>query len=84
MTEDIKDRKKGEGFRIFGILLPSLPSLVFKLGGTFLKFKREAKKAGCAFRKELLKQGINTTTAEELTEIYLEPSDIRQYMRYFR
>ena len=78
MTNDAKYLKNGEGFCIFRTILPSLPSLVFKIGGVYLKFKREAKKAGYTFREELLKQGINTGTAEELTEIYLEPSNIRQ------
>lgn len=84
MAEDIEGQERVEGSRLFGMILPHLPSLMFKLGGTFLRFKREAKKAGNTFQKELVKQGIDPTTAAELTEIYLESSNVKHYMSFFR
>jgi len=67
--------------RLFGIMLPSMPSLMFRLSGTFLRFKREANKAGKVFKKELIKQGIDKETADELKGIYMESSHIRRYIQ---
>jgi hypothetical protein len=75
---------KPEGLRSFGIFLSSAPSLIFRLGCWFLNFKRKAKKGGRVFQKELIKQGIDKPTAEVLTEIYLKPSELRQYMTFLR
>jgi len=83
MAEDVEGQEKVNDFRVFGAILPYLPSLMFKLGGTFLRFKRVAKKGGSAFQKELINQGLDSTTAAELTEIYLEGSNIIHYMSSF-
>lgn len=84
MVKNTEDQGSAGGFRVLGALLPYLPSLMLRLGGSFLRLKRDAKKAGCTFQKELLRQGIDEGTAAELTEIYLEPSSIKQYMGLFR
>ena len=84
MPEDVEDQEKVNGFRIFGMILPSLPSLMFKLGSIFLRFKREAKKGGQTFQKELINQGVDEITAAQLTEIYLESSNIANYISLFR
>ncbi len=84
MAKDTEYIGTAGGFRIFGALLPYLPSLILRLGGSLLRLKRDAKKAGLTFQKELLRQGIDEVTAAELTEIYLEPSSIKQYMSFFR
>ncbi len=84
MTEEVEAQEKVNGFRFFGMVLPSLPSLMFKLGGVFLRFKREAKKGGRTFQKELVNQGLDETTAAQLTEIYLESSNIANYISLFR
>ena len=76
--------KERRSIRFFGILLPSLPGLVIRFGGLFLRFKRDAKKAGKVFRKELINQGIDKETATELTEIYMEGSDISRLIQDFR
>ena len=47
-----------------------------------LRLKLDAKKGGKTFHKELLHQGIDETTAAQLTEIYLQPSNIKQYMGF--
>ena len=72
------------GIKLFGILLPKMPSLMFRLSKTLLKFKTQANKAGRVFKKELVKQGLDEETAEELKEIYLEGSHIRQYLTNMR
>ncbi len=84
MTEEVEDQEKTNGFRIFGMMLPSPPSLMFKLGSIFLRFKREAKKRGQTFQKELINQGLDEITAAQLTEIYLESSNIANYISLFR
>ena len=84
MPEDVEDQEKVNGFRIFGMILPSLPSLMFKLGSIFLRFKREAKKGGQTFQKELINRGLDEITAAQLTEIYLESSNIANYISLFR
>ncbi len=84
MVKNTEDQGSAGGFRVLGALLPYLPSLMLRLGGSFLRLKRDAKKAGRTFQKELLRQGIDEGTAAELTEIYLESSSIKQYMGLFR
>ena len=84
MVKNTEDQGSAGGFRVLGALLPSLPSLMLRLGESFLNLKRNAKKAGRTFQKEPLCQGIDEGTAAELTEIYLEPSSIKQYMGLFR
>jgi len=81
MSEEINEERDRRPIKFFGILLPSLPSLMFRFGGTFLRFKRNAKKAGKVFRKELIKEGLDKQTASELTDIYLEGSDLIKLIR---
>ena len=84
MQEETNVDKERRPIKVFGILLPSLPSLMFRFGGIFLRFKRDAKKAGKVFKKELINQGIDKHTATELTEIYMEGSDISRLIQGFR
>lgn len=84
MNEEAEAQENVNGFRFFGMVLPSLPSLMFKLGGVFLRFKREAKKGGRTFQKELVNLGLDKTTAAQLTEIYLESSNVANYISLFR
>lgn len=76
MTKKIKEKYRGMSFKLFGMFLLSLLPLLFKSGGAFLRFKREAKKGGQIFQRELVKQGIDKSTADELTEIYIGGSNI--------
>ena len=80
MNKDNKDEMEVDGIRLFGMLLPKMPSLMFRLSGTLIRFKSQANKAGKVFKKELVKQGIDKETAEELKGIYMEGSHIRQYL----
>ena len=81
MNENVKDGMEVNSIKLFGIMLPSMPSLMFRLSGIFLRFKRDANKAGKVFRKKLIEQGIDKKTATELTEIYMESSHIRKYLQ---
>jgi hypothetical protein len=68
--------RAGEGVRFAGILLPSLIPLIFKLGRTYLRFKKDAQKAARIFEKELRAGGMDKYTAREMKEIYLNSSRI--------
>jgi len=84
MNENVKDGRDEVCFiKLFGIMIPSLPSLMFRLTGTFLRFKSDANKAGKIFKKELMKQGFDKETAEELRGIYMESSYIKKYFQGF-
>ena len=84
MTEQIKDIKDSTNpIKLFGIMLPSLPSLLFRLGGTLLRFKSDARKAGKVVQKELRNQVLDKKTADELTDIYLEGSNLVRYIGNF-
>jgi len=81
MNEYIKDERKVDPIKIFGIMLPSMPSLTFRLAKSFLRLKGQANKAGRVFKKELIKQGLDKETASELTNIYMQSSHIRNYIQ---
>ncbi len=81
MNENIKDGSEVNPIKLFGIILPSIPSLMFRLSGTFLRFKSQANKAGKIFKKELIKQGIDEKTANEFKSIYMESSHIKNYIK---
>ena len=84
MKENIIEEREAGPMKIFGIILPSLPTLMFKFGKIFLRFKRDAKKAGKVFKKELIKQGLDKETASDLTEIYMKGSEIKNFLQTFR
>ena len=78
-----KDDREVNPMKFFGLLLPSMPSLMFRLTGTFIKFKGQANKAGKIFKNELINQGIDEQIASELTAKYMESSHIRNYIQFF-
>jgi hypothetical protein len=79
----MRNRKKGpskskgqEGFGDFIVLGFAFGVPLFiRLGLTYLRFKRQAKKAGKVFRKELLKSGMDKDTVKVLTEEYMTTSE---------
>ena len=73
MSEKVVEERP---IKFLGFLLPSLPRIILRCTGTFLRFRRDAKKAGKVFKKELIDQGIDKQTATELTDIYTEGSDL--------
>jgi len=82
MNEYIKDgREEINPMKLIGMMIPLIPSLMFRLTGTIIQFKSRANKAGKVFKNELIKQGIDRETADELTLIYMESSHIRKYIQ---
>jgi len=61
--------------KIIGLLIPLIPSLILRFAGEFIRFKSRAQKAGRIFQDELLRQGLDKTTAERLTAFYLEGNE---------
>jgi len=80
MTEHIAE--PGNPLRILGFLIPLLPSLILRFGGEFIRFKSNAQKGGRVFQDELLRQGLDETTATRLTAMYLEGSDPFKLLRF--
>ena len=68
--------ESGEGIRLTASLVPSLLPLMLRLGGTYLRFKKQAQKGGRIFEKELRASGMDKDTARAFTEIYLDTSRI--------
>ncbi len=65
-----------EGIRYAGALMPSLLPLMFRLGKTYLRFKKDAQKASRIFEKELRANGLDKGTAKAMTALYLESSRV--------
>jgi len=77
MSNNGKDGKDDlSPIKIFGMMIPLIPSLMFRLTGTFLRFKRDANKAGKIFKKELVNQGLDRETAKLFTKEYVEGSNL--------
>jgi uncharacterized protein YajQ (UPF0234 family) len=57
-------------------IMAALPVILIKSGTAWLSFKRQAKKGGNAFQKELLKQGVDRTTAKRFTQQYTDGSNL--------
>ncbi len=84
MNKNVKDGREDVcPVKIFGMMIPILPSLIFRLTALFIRFKSDANKAGKVFKSELIKQGINEVIASELTGVYLSSSHIRNYIQRF-
>lgn len=82
MTKNAGKNEDTNPVQVFGTFLSSFPSLMFKFGGAFLRFKMQAKKAGKIFQEELVNQGLDKTTASGLTEVYLNGSHLFDYMKH--
>jgi hypothetical protein len=76
MKEDDTSPHSDNVIRGLGTIVPLLPSILLKSGGAYLRFKKDAKRAGTIFYKELRRQGIEEHMASELTQMYLESSSI--------
>lgn len=76
MIKDDAQRHTGDVIKGLGTIVPLLPSLLLKSGGAYLRFKKQAQKAGTIFYKELRQQGMKEHMASDLTEMYLESSAI--------
>ena len=84
MEENFEEENLGfTSIKIFGVIIPFLPKLMIRCGGSFLRFKSRANKAGKTFRKELIKQGIDKETARQLTKSYTAGADLFKLMTKF-
>jgi hypothetical protein len=70
--------------KLVGFLILMIPSLIFRFGIEAFRFKSKAHKAARIFRRELTRQGLDTTTTQRLTESYLEGSDPFKLLRALR
>ena len=70
--------------KMLGFLIPLLPSLIFRFGGEFIRFRSRARKGASVFQEELLRQGLDETTAARLASLYLEGSDPFKMLRSLR
>ena len=84
MTKGNNNEMDNNPVKIFGMMLPSLPKILFRFGGLFLRFKSKANKGGKVFQKELIQQGLNKETAEKLKEIYVENADLIKLIQTLR
>jgi len=80
MNKKNEEMGNADPVKWFGMIISFIPSLLVKSGGAFLRFKRQAKKGGKIFKKELINQGLDRRTASELTDIYLKSSHLIQSM----
>lgn len=57
------------------------PGLIIRLGLTFLRFKRKAKKDARILRKSLVKNGMDKDMAKELADAYAMQISIRKLFK---
>jgi hypothetical protein len=84
MTETIKEMRNENPMKILGMIILSLPSILFRFAGEYLRFRSKANKGGSIFQNELLSQGLDESTAKSLTEVYLEGSNFIKNMTSLR
>ncbi|HIG99950.1 MAG TPA: hypothetical protein HA258_05155 [Thermoplasmata archaeon] len=61
-----------------------LPGLVIRFGIQAFWFKHKAYRAARIFRRELSRQGLDSTITQRLTDSYLEGSDPFKLLRALR
>jgi hypothetical protein len=77
MTVVTVERTRNENLlKILGMTIPALPSIMFRFSGEYLRFRSKARKGGFLFQNQLISRGVDRATAEQLTEIYLEGSNL--------
>ncbi len=77
MNKNVNEvKEESSPIKIVGMMIPLLPSLMFRLTGTFLRFKGDANNAGKIFKKELIKQGIDKYTASSFTKQYVDGGNL--------
>lgn len=62
--------------QFFARIMALIPTLLLRSGTAWLSFKRQAKKGGKTFQKELLKQGLDKETAALFTKQYISSSNL--------
>ena len=61
---------------VVATLLPKIMGMMFRLIPTYLRFRSKARKAEKIFVKELIAQGLERKRAEELGDLYMEPTHL--------
>jgi len=85
MTVDTAEESRNENpLKLLGAIIPALPSILFRFSGEYLRSRSKARKGGFLFQNQLIGQGIDRVTAEQLTEIYLEGSNLVKILFSFR
>ncbi len=75
-------RKKESGEVVLAVAA-NAPSLLWRLGISYLKYKRQAKKAGKVFFRSLVSNGIPEKEARDLADEYMSAFSVRQLVRQF-
>ena len=70
--------------KLVGVVILKTPGLVVRCGGEFLRFRKQARRAGHIFQDELEAQGLEPTIAQQLSEIYSKGSDPTRFLRAIR
>jgi|GEM_PF-1384814 hypothetical protein len=70
--------------KLVGSLTLMLPGLVIRFGIQAFWFKHKAYRAARIFRRELSRQGLDSTITQRLTDSYLEGSDPFKLLRALR
>ncbi|MFH1013958.1 MAG: hypothetical protein V1769_05580 [Thermoplasmatota archaeon] len=84
MSEQINGNQKDTIFGTFKVLIPYIPTMLFRIPRTLLHIKKMAQRGGNVFQRELIAQGIDQETARKLTESYLETSNLKTYLSFIR
>ena len=70
-----------EGLRTAIGILPSLPRLIIKLLWTYMRFKRKMKGSARAFKRGMIRNGMDRKLAKKLAESYEIDFSIRKLMK---
>ncbi len=66
--------------KILGMIIPMIPFLLFRFSAEYLRFRSSVQRGGRLFQNKLIDHGIDSITAEQLTEIYLDGSNFLKYL----
>ena len=75
-------RAKGSGDVILAVAATA-PSLVWRLGISYFKYKLQAKNAGKVFFRSLVSNGMPEKEARDLADEYMSAFSLRQLVRQF-
>jgi hypothetical protein len=62
--------------QIMARVISFIPVIILRSGTAWLSFKRQAKKGGKTFQKELIRQGVDKETAMLFTQQYTSASNL--------
>lgn len=65
------------------VVAATAPSMVWRLGISYLKYKLQAKNAGRVFFRSLVSNGMPEKEARDLADEYMSAFSLRQLVRQF-